>query len=178
MVDKVVKHTMEQQRIASVLLRALGTERDGYQFYRMASEQSEDQGARDVFAELAEEERAHFETLQRQYRNLIDGADWDPASEWERGADRSGLAPPFGERFRKRLADQHVAMSALSIGILVERNSYVFYKEQSEQPFPEQVRALFRELAAWEDRHYQLLLRQDEALRDDYWQANRFSPLD
>ena len=39
------------------------------------------------------------------------------------------------------------------------------------------VREFLGELADWERGHYEILLREDEALRDDYWNANRFSPL-
>ncbi len=169
---------MHQQQLTDVLLQALGIERDGYHFYRLASERSEDPGARDTFAGLAEDERMHFDTLQQQYRNAIEGAPWQSEIAWMRKANENDSAPPFGTRFHDRLQKQHVSMSALSIGILLEKNSSLFYQEQSKQPFPEEVRELFRQLAEWEDRHYQTLLRQDEALRDDYWQANRFSPLD
>lgn len=178
MAGKVVRSSMDQQTLADVLLQALNTERNGYQFYRLAAERSEDQGARDTFAELAEEEKSHFEALQQQYSSVIDGAAWDADLEWTRPIDDDTTAPPFGERFRDRLGSQHVAMSALSIGILLERDSHIFYSKQSEQPFPPEIKALFRNLAEWENRHYQTLLRQDEALRDDSWQANRFAPLD
>ena len=169
---------MHRQRLTDVLLQALGIERDGYHFYQLASERSEDPGASETFAGLAEDERIHFDTLQQQYRNVIKGSPWQSEIQWMREAGQDDSAPPFGTRFHDRLQRQHVSMSALSIGILLEKNSYLFYEEQSKQPFPEEVRALFGRLAEWENRHYQALLRQDEALRDDYWQANRFSPLD
>ncbi len=68
-------------------------------------------------------------------------------------------------------------MAALSIGILLEKQALEFYTRQAEVSQDVNVRDFFLELANWEEEHYQMLLREDEALKEEYWSENRFEPL-
>jgi rubrerythrin len=168
---------MKDKQLLSLLEDALSAERDGHQFYTMAAEQTADPGARGSFARLAEEERRHFEVLRKEYRSILEGRRVDSAADLgERWIpERAGAI--FSDEFRQRIRGKHLEMSALSIGILLEKNAYEFYATQAERAEDESVRRLFRELAEWENGHYQLLLREDEALRETYWNQNRFTPL-
>ena len=67
-------------------------------------------------------------------------------------------------------------MTALSVGIQLELAAQTFYKGQSEEASNDTVRDFFAELAEWESGHYQALLTQQEALKEDYWSTSRFSP--
>ena len=167
---------MGDDRRQQVLLGALRAERDGHQFYLTASSQSEDRGAKELFEQLAGEERRHLDALRKEYRSLLDGAGWDPSIDlgdrWSPPA--SGI---FSEDFRRRIGEAHFEMSALSIGILLEKNAEAFYRKAAEEETDPAARRFLGELADWERGHYEMLLREDEALRDDYWNANRFSPL-
>ena len=167
---------MDKTDLSRVLRDAMEAERNGFSFYTMASEQSDDPGARETFARLADEERKHHEALQTGYKALAEGESWIPASELPREGVReaSGI---FSEAFVRRISGKHLEMSALSIGILLEKNAYEFYSRQAEAAEDQAVATFFRELADWENAHYQLLLRQDEALKEEYWNQNRFSPL-
>ncbi|MBE0635815.1 hypothetical protein IH601_07460 [Candidatus Bipolaricaulota bacterium] len=77
----------------------------------------------------------------------------------------------------RRIRGQHLEMAALSIGILLEKQSYEFYSHQAAASDDEAVREFFIKLAAWEEGHLQMLLREDEALKEEYWSENRFEPL-
>jgi rubrerythrin len=162
--------------LAGILREAMEAERDGFTFYTMAAEQSEDPGARETFARLADEERKHYEALQAGYRSLAEQGTWSPSTELlnDREPEAKGI---FSEDFVRRIGGKHLEMSALSIGILLEKNAYAFYTRQAEAAEDEAVAGFFRELAEWEDGHYRLLLRQDEALKEEYWNENRFAPL-
>jgi len=169
---------MDEKQLATILEDALRAERDGFQFYTLAAQESDDAGACDVFSHLADEERRHFDGLQREYRSILQGAGWDPEVVLGERWLPEGAAPIFSEGFRCRIAGRHFEMSALSIGILLEKNAYEFYVASAERAEDERVSEFFRELAEWENGHYQLLLREDDALRDAYWSENRFVPLD
>ncbi len=162
--------------LAGILREAMEAERDGFTFYTMAAERSEDPGARETFARLADEERKHYEALQTGYRSLAEEGTWTPSTELlnDREPEATGI---FSEDFARRIGGKHLEMSALSIGILLEKNAYAFYTRQAEAAEDEVVAGFFRELAEWEDGHYRLLLRQDEALKEEYWNENRFAPL-
>jgi rubrerythrin len=168
---------MDQDALRTALYRAMDAERDGYQFYMLAARNAEDEGARETFARLADDEREHHAALQRQLKTLLEEGTWDRSVVLE---DNRPVAPSpefFSEGFRRRLRGRHFEMSALSIGILLERNAIEFYSHQADIAETAEIRRFFSGLADWENTHYQLLLRHDEALREEYWVQNRFSPL-
>ena len=169
---------MDERRLTVILENALRAERDGFEFYTLAAQQSDDSGARDVFTHLAEEERLHFDALQKEYRSILDGTGWDPSVVLGERWLTDGTASIFSADFRRRIRGRHVEMSALSIGILLEKTAYEFYAASAERADDETASRFLRELADWENGHYQLLLREDDALRDAYWSENRFVPLD
>jgi len=75
------------------------------------------------------------------------------------------------------LQKEYQSVLDTSIGILLEKQSYEFYVRQAEVAEDANVKAFFHELAVWEEGHYQMLLKEDEALKEEYWSENRFAPL-
>ena len=168
---------MNEERLQILLEQALQTERDGFALYSMAAERAEDPGAREMFRRLAEDEKHHHETLQKQYMALHGGEGWRADVPLETPGDELTPSEVFSPSFRERIQGKHVEASALSIGLLLERNAIAFYSKLSEEAETEALKVFFRQLADWEDSHYQLLLRLDEDLKEDYWTRNRFAPL-
>ncbi len=167
---------MVNRDLQSVLQQAMSIERDGFAFYRLAAEQADDPGARAMFSRLADEERKHYQELQNGCRSLAEGTAWKPSvTRSDRPTPAAG--PIFSPAFVRRIGGKHFEMSALSIGILLEKNAYVFYRQRAEEVEDEALAAFFRELAAWEASHHRLLLREDEAMKEAYWRENRFEPL-
>jgi len=162
----------------SALEHAMLSERDGYQFYAMAAGAATDPGAASTFEHLAQEELQHFNALQRAYRSILETGTWDPDTAWDAPWTPETTERIFSEDFRRRIRGQHLEMAALSIGLLLEKEARQFYTRQAAETADEALAALFRELAQWEDGHYEMLLRQDESLREEYWAQNRFEPLD
>jgi rubrerythrin len=168
---------MDEKRLLPLLEAALRTERDGFSFYTSAAARSADAGAKEAFSHLAEEERKHFDALQTEYRAILDGSGWDPTVALAGRSSSEEAGPIFSESFRRRIAGKHLEMSVLSIGILLEKNAEAFYRSAAaEEPDPA-IRGFLLELAEWEAGHYRMLTREDEALRDAYWNESRFSPL-
>ena len=168
---------MPEGRLLEILRGAMEVERDGFQFYSMAADRSEDPGAAEMFVRLAAEEQKHYEALQSQQRALLETGLWDPDVVLDDAHTLEPLPEVFSEGFRKRIKGKHLEMSALSIGILLEKNAIDFYSQSAEQANEADVADFFRSLADWETGHYQMLLRLDEDLKEEYWNENRFSPL-
>ncbi|UCF09554.1 MAG: ferritin family protein [Candidatus Bipolaricaulota bacterium] len=168
---------MTDQALQEIVREAMAAERNGYQFYSMAAERSDDPGARGAFSALAEDERRHHELLRTRYGEIVRGepVDWSELRGHEAASEGPGGF--FSEAFHERLEGRHLEMSALAIGILLERESIAFYSRSAAEASDPEVRAFFEGLAAWENEHYQALLRQQDALKDEYWRANRFEPL-
>jgi len=68
-------------------------------------------------------------------------------------------------------------MTALSIGMQLEEGAEHFYKTEAAaaEGIPK-VQEFYLRLAEWEAGHYHALYRQYEALKDEYWGDQGFSP--
>jgi bacterioferritin (cytochrome b1) len=165
----------EQTSLANGLLKAIQAERDGHSFYGMAANSSQDPKAREVFAQLAEEELDHMNFLTRHYESVLKTGKPDESARLGRRADLSGAWPIFSEGIRTRIKDAHFEMSALSIGIQLELDAQKFYRTQAEALGDPVARTFFLELADWESGHYQALLTQQNELKQDYWNEAGFA---
>jgi len=168
---------MNEKMLRDQLDRALRAERDGFEFYSSAAARSEDPGAKAMFARLAEDERSHYMALQERLRAIADGNGWVSERLQSEAWDPERASELFTPEFVERIGQHHVEMSALSIGILLERRSVEFYREQERQAQNAEVKAFFGDLAAWETAHHDVLLALDDQMKADYWEANRFEPL-
>ena len=164
------------EKLLAALEEATRAEVDGHHFYMMAAKFTEDPKGREVFERLAQDEVDHARYLQAHYESVKmtgkinpDVKLGDPTSyEWEH--------PIFSPALKERIRDAHYEMSALSIGAQLELNAVEFYKGQAEVAVEAEVKELFTKLADWESRHYHALLKQQDALKGQYWSAGRFSP--
>jgi rubrerythrin len=143
----------------------------------MAAKQAEDSGAANFFEKLADEEKKHFSALQAEYQSVLNTGTWDSNTAWDTPWTPDHAGSIFSADFERRIQGRHLEMAALSIGILLEKQSFEFYTQQGNLASDADVKAFFRELAHWEEGHYQMLLREDEGLKEAYWSENRFAPL-
>jgi rubrerythrin len=164
------------KRIAQGLEQAMRTETDGYHFYTMAANSVQDAKGREVFSKLADDELMHLKFLRLQYRAFVDTGRPDPAAKLAPRTDLSGESPIFSPDIRGRIADAHIEMSALSIGIQLELKSEQYYRKQVEETADVAAKTFFLELADWEAGHYHALLKQQDELKEDYWAAGGFAP--
>jgi rubrerythrin len=158
------------------LRHAIKAERDGHSFYRMAADSSKDPKAKEVFGQLAREELDHLEFLTQHYEAALKTGRPSESAALGKRVDLSGSSPIFSSGIKDRLREAHLEMSALSIGIRLELDAMNFYRSHAEDADNPDVRKLYNELAEWEAGHYEALLRQQEALKEDYWSESRFSP--
>ena len=165
-------------RVAEALREAMKAEIHGYGFYMMAARSTEDAKGREVFEQLAEEEREHHRFLRAHYESIIStGKPSSEASLKLQAMELTGESPIFSKALKDRIGDAHAEMSALSVGVQLEKSAQKFYREQADATDDPTLRALFEELAKWESRHYHALLVQQEALKEDYWSSSGFAPM-
>ena len=162
--------------ITEGLETAIRTETDGYHFYTMAARSVTDIKGRQVLEILAQEELGHLRFLKSQYESFLKNGKADTSIQLEKRVDLSGDNPIFSGDIQMRIGQAHFEMSALSIGIHLEINSQRYYREQADKAGDPDVSGFFKELADWESGHYQALLRQQEALKEEYWARGGFSP--
>ncbi len=164
------------KRITDGLMKAIKTEHSGHYFYLNAAKNTEDPQGREVFNSLAAEELEHKEFLLKQYESLMKSGTANLNVSLGRRRDLSGESPIFSAEIKRRLGDAHYEMSALSTGITVERNSMEFYKSEAQAVMNPEVKQFYLQLAEWEEGHLEALMRQEDALKEDYWYKSGFFP--
>ncbi|MCX5977507.1 MAG: ferritin family protein [Coprothermobacterota bacterium] len=164
---------MEQKGLLSILHQAMEIEVTGREFYLVTAAHTEDPQGKEEFLKLAREEEDHFLALQKSYEAIEgeQGVLWDPPD-----ATTSALAPFFAHALPERAAKMNFEISALSIGVMLEKNSFEFYAKMAIEVNDPQAQAMFRDLEEWEKTHYHNLLQQMELLKRDSWALNRFAP--
>ena len=66
--------------------------------------------------------------------------------------------------------------TAISTGMILEKNSVLFYSEQAKKATDPNVKHLFEELAKWEEGHLNMLTKEYNDIKERFWEDNRFSP--
>jgi rubrerythrin len=164
------------QQMADALFEAIKAEREGAHFYLMAARSTQDQKGRETFERLAHEEEAHERFLAAHYQSLLKTGHLDVQAKLGRQAPLTEESPIFSAGIKKRVQEAHFEMSALAIGIRLEAAAMKFYRDHAASAADANLRKFFEELVEWESGHYQALLRQQEALKEDYWASAGFSP--
>jgi len=164
------------ERMAEGLKKAIEAEIDGYHFYMMAANHTDDEKGRDVFRQLAREEVEHANFLKAQYASVEQTGAADSDLKLGSRTELDGDHPIFSPELTARTKSPNYEMSALSIGAQLELQAIQFYKGEAEAATDETVTRFYQELAAWEKGHYDALTRQLESLRGDHWDAGGFSP--
>jgi rubrerythrin len=162
--------------ITEGLLKAIKAEHDGHYFYLSASTSTQDPQGRAVFEMLADEEREHMAFLSAQYRSYMDTGRAETKVKLSMKKRLTADSPIFSPEIKKHIKSAHYEMSALSIGIILEQNSVAFYEAQARAVEDTEARGLYAQLADWERGHLHALLKQEAALKEDYWRQAGFEP--
>ncbi len=168
----------KQDRLLQIVKEAIRVENDGYQFYRLAEEKTTDPKGKDVFASLAKDETNHMQILKSLYQSIKQDQQFkfDEVKDMKHILETTSESPIFSEAFKARLDQSQFEMTALSIGILLEKNSIDFYKRSAQETDESDIKQLFDYLANWEGEHLRALVSQQKLLQEDYWTEARFYP--
>ena len=157
-------------------MAAMRAEHEGCHFYAMAARTTADEKGREIFNQLADDERQHLDFLKHQYRALNASGRADAHVALGPATQYAGSSPIFSESIRDRIKGAHFEMTALSIGIQLELGAIKHYQALAETAADPTVRKFFEALAEWEQGHYHALLSQQETLQEEYWAENDFAP--
>jgi rubrerythrin len=168
----------KNERLLKVVKDAIRVEHDGYQFYRLTEEKTQDPKGKEVFASLAQDETNHMQILKSLYESIKGKGEFkfDDVKDMKHILDTTSESPIFSKEFKQRLDQGAFEMTALSIGILLEKNSIDFYKKSAQETEEKDIKMLFNYLADWEGEHLRALVSQQKYLQEDYWTEARFYP--
>ncbi|UCB52822.1 MAG: ferritin family protein [Candidatus Zixiibacteriota bacterium] len=142
-------------------LEALGVaiynEQSAFDFYTGLADVIKNQSGKKKFEFLASDEKRHRELLEAHYEKTTGGKEF-----------------PFDSAMVKTIKvevrDNTTAAEALDIGIKAEKEAYEFYSKSAEQTQDADAKKMFLMLAEQEDRHYNLLTAEKQALTGQfYW---------
>ncbi len=162
--------------LKKALEKAMKGEIEGRELYTVAAERSEDDQAKEVFTFLAREEDSHLEALMGMYRSLIKEEEIHMPRLKRLVHFEDARSPIFSEDFKKRLKGKHFEMSALSIAMKLEQDSFQYYKKMADETENNALREFFLDLSAWEKDHYNAIHREIAFLEDEYFTDNNFAP--
>jgi len=142
---------------------AQNMERNGLSFYQKAADQAKDPATRDVFLQLAEDEKEHlayFEELEDKLQDeRRDGAGYTDDAEINSYIDRLLKTQVFGDESDvARLADQSESdYDSLAVGMRAERDAITFYQEMLDFVDSKTAKDAFTNILKEERKHLQLL---------------------
>lgn len=150
-----------------MLKTAIINEQEGYQFYLMAAEKADSADVKAVFSGLAAEEAVHEKWLRGMFEDLLNNATGFNADE-----------PPASPHIftpDKLKNNGGLLVSALHIGIMMEKASMDFYRQAALETGIESLQVLLTKLGNWEKEHLEFLEQAYDWARDDWWDKQGFS---
>lgn len=148
--------------LKDVLAQALKLEQDGEAFYTQMARSVTDEETKAMFEQLAKDEIDHYNYIQRQFRQLEAGGDWEPIPEMEMVTqlDAVSLVFPSGQNAPATLPSNPTEEDALLFGLAIEDKSFKLYYNSAQQAQEEAATTLFLQLAAAEQRHFEVLMQR------------------
>jgi len=151
----------DKSELAQLLKTAIKGEEDGYKFYNLLAEKTENVDAKRKLENLRDDEVGHKNTLLEIYKNLVGG---------EVGELPDKGLTALAEVFRKGHLDELKSeREFINLAIEAELAATNFYQEQSKKTEDPKFKAVFERLADEEHRHYELLMAEREALSGNYF---------
>lgn len=152
-----------------VLKTAIINEQEGYQFYLLASEKAESQELKTLFTGLAAEEAVHEKWLRKAYQDIITNAGIDLNPEETRNAS------PHIFTAEKMKGGGGLLVSALHVGVLMEKESMDFYRNAAARTSNGSLADMLLRLAEWEKAHLDFLENAYDWARNEWWDSQGFS---
>lgn len=153
-------------QLLKVLQEAIRVESDGYNFYMVAAEKTEDSKGKTVLSSLAQDELDHGSMLKGLYQAIEDKSDYKLERKRLRRKKPKvrSKSPIFSVEFKRKVKEGHFALCALRIAQLLEKNSIDFYSKNAKRSKHPELKSLFNFLVEWEKDHLKALVKQEKFL--------------
>jgi len=157
----------EQTKTIKALRLALQMEIDGEEYYRKASQKSDNKIGRDLFQWLAAEEDKHRRRFEEIYKSIETKRTWPKISiqPGKRERVRTLFAEAM-ETTESHLETRPAELDAIAKAISMENKTHDFYKSRSQIATQPAERSFYEALAAEEKSHYLVLIDYREYFLD------------
>ncbi len=156
-------------QLQKILKQAIKAESEGYYFYQMAAEKSEDPNAKEIFNSLAQDELDHGSVLKGLYHAIMKKSEYKfDHKRHHRSKSKSGSTRTiFSAKFKRRIKQNNFAVSAMRIAQMLEKDAIKFYSQHARRSNHPELKSLFNFLAEWETDHLWALVRQENLLKKE-----------
>jgi rubrerythrin len=136
---------------------AIYNEQSAFDFYTKLSDTIKNQSGKEKFKFLASDEKRHRELLEGYYQKISGGKGFP-------------FDPDKVKTVNVDVRDNATASEALDVGIKAEKEAYEFYSKSAEEAKDHEAKKMFLMLAEQEDRHFNILMAEKQALIGQfYW---------
>jgi rubrerythrin len=136
---------------------AIYNEQFAFDFYTKLSDTIKNPSGKEKFKFLASDEKRHRELLEKYYTQVT-------------GEQKFPFDANKTRRIQVEVKDSTTAYEALDIGIKAEKEAFEFYTRSAESSKDLKAKKMFLMLAGEEDKHYNVLMAERQALIDQfYW---------
>lgn len=153
-------------QLLKVLKEAIKAESDGYHFYQMAAEKTEDPKGKEIFHSLAQDELDHGSMLKGLYQAIKEKSEYkfERKRHAKNESHRGEKNQIFSAKFKRKIKENNFAPSALRIAQLLEREAIEFYGRNAKRSKHPEIKSLFNFLVEWETDHLRALIKQESFL--------------
>lgn len=136
---------------------AIYNEQFAFDFYTKLADTIKNPSGKEKFKFLASDEKRHRELLEKYYTQVT-------------GGQKFPFDPAKVKKIQVEVKDSTTAYEALDIGIRAEKEAYEFYTKNAKSSKDREAKKMFLMLAGEEDKHYNILMAERQALIDQfYW---------
>lgn len=164
---------MNKKQMIEAVAEGIKGELDGISIYEAAAEKSLGD-VKAFFLDRAAEEKMHYNWLVGYYRKLLNAENFD--GDLIPGILPDKPSPIISAEFIDRIGSDRFLSAAIASSLLLEFNAIKHYKKCAEISDDPEVIMLFTELAAWENDHYEILVKIQEEARQSWFNAQSFQP--
>lgn len=158
--------------LKELFVLAIQGEVEARELYLSASERTKDKKAKKVFLNLSQEEDSHIKALQEIAENTLKGEKVSVPAIAPIESFDDAQSPIFTPEFKASIKDKHYEVSTLRIGMKLESESAVFYRDFAGKINNPEVKEFLLYLAKWETNHYENLKKQMGFIEEFYMTQN------
>jgi len=159
-------------RDLEIFKKAILNEVEGYEFYKMAAAHAEEDQAKKLFTQMANEERDHLEWLRDVFQKL--GA--RDEDRFKLSMLETPISPNIFNWDNVSVKNPSLAVSIYGIAMTFERGSIELYKRAIEDTDNDDAKKVFEILLNWEKGHLEKFSSAYEHHSGDWWADQNFHP--
>lgn len=151
--------------------QAILNEIEGYEFYKMAEKQADNEEAKESFSILASEEMNHAEYLKEFFDKIKDDDD-----AFELAVISNPPSPHIYDWTKYKFKKPSISVSIYGTAVTLEKASVEFYENAKKTTESIEAKKLFDMLIKWENIHLEQFQKAYETSREDWWNSQGYAP--